>query len=173
METLLADAARGLFSSPYMPPHFDERGMLRPCVCGGSPSGRRLAALSMVAGEKHLLLHSEPVVVALGRYDTLQLQQQPLGGGSHDWTSEVWDVRDSAAFIKTRLLSRHLENSTRFARLYEQRARRLVPSSGGNAPSLAPCVPSARFHQCFACRGSHLERACEVPSVEDRRRTPT
>jgi hypothetical protein len=37
--------------------------------------------------------------VALGTYDTLQLQQQPLGGGAHDWTTEVWDVRDSAAFI--------------------------------------------------------------------------
>lgn len=168
VEELLADAARGLFSSPCAPPHFDERGALRPCECGGPPGNRRLGALSLLAGEKHLLLHAEPVAVQLNRYDSFQLQQQPLGGGSHDWTSELWDVRDSAAFLKERLLSRHLENATRFARLYEQRARRLVPpATPGGAPSLARCVPSARFHFCFSCSGSQLEIACDKASVED------
>ena len=175
VETILADTARGLFSSPCAPPHFDERGALRPCVCGGLPSSRRLSTLSLVAGEKHLLLQAEPVVVELGRYDTLQLQQQPLGGGNHDWTSEIWDVRDSAAFVKpaapsfTRLLSRHLENATRFAHLYEQRARRLLPPPHGGAGSaLTRCEPSANFHFCMACRGSSLEQACAKSSVEDK-----
>ena len=49
----------------------------------------RLSSLSLLAGEKHLLLQAEPNAVRLGAYDTLQLQQQPLGGGSRDWTSEV------------------------------------------------------------------------------------
>ena len=89
VEELLANTARGLFSSPCAPPHFDARGALRPCVCGGPPSGRRLSSLSLLAGEKHLLLQAEPNAVRLGAYDTLQLQQQPLGGGSRDWTSEV------------------------------------------------------------------------------------
>ena len=143
-------------------------------MCGGVPSGRRLSTLSLVAGEKHLLLQAEPVVVELGRYDTLQLQQQPLGGGNHDWTSEIWDVRDSATFVKpaapsfTRLLSRHLENATRFGALYAQRARRLLPPAvAGGAPTVAPCTPSARFHYCMACSGSSLERACAATPVED------
>ena len=77
-------------------------------------------------------------------------------------------MRDSAAFLKERLLSRHLENATRFARLYEQRARRLVPpATPSGAPILARCLPSARFHFCFSCSGSQLEIACDKASVED------
>ena len=168
VEDLLAMAARGLFSSPCAPPDYDANGALRPCVCSGSASGRRLNALSLLAGEKHLLLHVEPLLVRLGLYDTVQLQQQPLGGGSHDWTSEVWDVRDSAAFLRERLLSRHLENATRFPQIYATRARRLVSGGDERTPSsLAACEPSDRFHTCMACRGSALERACAVPSVED------
>ena len=66
VEELLANAARGLFSAPCAPPHYDAHGALRPCVCGGPPSGRRLAALSLLAGEKHLLLQAEPNAVRLG-----------------------------------------------------------------------------------------------------------
>ena len=66
VEELLANAARGLFSAPCAPPHYDAHGALRPCVCGGAPSGRRLAALSLLAGEKHLLLQAEPNAVRLG-----------------------------------------------------------------------------------------------------------
>ena len=85
VEDLLAAAARGLFSSPCDGPDFDQQGFLRPCVCGGRPNGRRLNALSSLAGEKHLLLHVEPLAVQLGRFDTLQLQQQPLGGKAYQW----------------------------------------------------------------------------------------
>ena len=83
-------------------------------------------------------------------------------------------MRDSAAFLTAdaatgqRLLSRHLENASRFAALYAQRARRLVlPTAAGAAPTVAPCTPSKRFHYCMACSGSSLERACDVASVED------
>jgi len=67
-----------------------------------------------------------------------------------------------------RLLSRHLENATRFGALYAQRARRLLPPAvAGGAPTVAPCKPSARFHYCMACSGSSLERACAATPVED------
>ena len=141
VETILAQTARGLFSSPCSGANFDALGALRPCVCGGPPSSRRLNALSSIAGDKHLLLHTEPLVVRLAKYDTLQLQQQPLGGGAHDFTSEVWDVRDSAAFLRERLLSRHLENASRFPRLYARRARYLT--AGVTAAAVAAAVGDA------------------------------
>ena len=83
-------------------------------------------------------------------------------------------MRDSAKFVTPdaatgkRLLSRHLENASRFAALYERRAHRLVPpTAAGAAPTVAPCTASKRFHFCMACSGSSLERACSVASVED------
>ena len=104
-------------------------------------------------------------------------------------------MRDSAAFVTPdattgkRLLSRHLENASIFAALYEQvtstltlirsltltptltptptltlyaqRARHLVlPAVAGAAPTVAPCTPSKRFHFCMACRCACTESAC-------------
>ena len=104
-------------------------------------------------------------------------------------------MRDSAAFVTPdattgkRLLSRHLENASIFAALYEQvtstltlirsltltptltptptltlyaqRARRLVPPAvAGAAPTVAPCTPSKRFHFCMACRCACTRSAC-------------
>ena len=87
--------------------------------------------------------------------DSLQLLQQPAGGGSILWTTEIWDMR-SLSYRRARAAHRAAaawhggggsggaKGASRFARLDD-----------------APCVPSATFELCMACNGSELHRRCE------------
>ena len=58
---------------PYTP-----AGQLRPCLCSKASSGHRAYLLSSIVGDKHLMLHTEPLLAGLP-LDSIQLHQQPQG----------------------------------------------------------------------------------------------
>ena len=170
---LLAECARGLFGN-CSGSAWTSAGTLRPCTCvdggfdGSSPqkhwrvsSKRRALTFSVIAGNGLLDRWLGRSLRELG-YDTLQLWQQPQGGGSLLWTSEIWDVRDL-----------HLRRGTSERRIRSlspeqlaKRVRRIVGTSlpdiegSRNSTALAFCEPSSRFAQCMACSNSTLERVC-------------
>jgi len=87
--------------------------------------------------------------------DSLQLLQQPAGGGSILWTTEVWDMR---TLRYRRAAAAHRAAAVRRdggGRGGAEGASRLARLDG------APCVPSAAFALCMACNGSELHRRCE------------
>jgi hypothetical protein len=158
IEAVLAEGARGLYGD-CAGHALTPQGTLRPCTCVGnvtrfralsSKQRRRLLALVPLSGDKVLSLHSEPLLRRLP-LDTLTLHQQPQGGGSPLWTTEVWDLRGSPA------LSRHLENATAHPEVVA--LSRWAASLSGTSP-IARCEPSATWHTCMACAGSHLESHC-------------
>lgn len=161
VEAIIAEAARGLYGT-CNGMALSPEGRLRPCLCSGNvsrytslPSSqkRRLIHLAPLSGDKVLSLHSEPILRQLP-IDTLTLYQQPQGGGSPLWTTEIWDLRGSPA------LSRHLENATSHPEVV---ARSRWAVSRNDASKLAaPCQPSATWHTCMACSGSLLESHCNA-----------
>ena len=173
VESVLADAARGLYGHcPSNEPLFTTDGALRPCVCTGrnmtrGTSKRRAQALSLLAGDKQLSLHSEPLLRQLP-VDTLVLLKQPQGS-SVQYTTELWDVRDSPQ------LSRHLENATAHPEVVA-RARWAVGAdyynrSFGSSDATVACAPATTWHTCMACHGSRLEVGCNGTFEEYRRRS--
>ena len=90
--------------------------------------------------------------------DSLQLLQQPAGGVSILWTTEIWDIR---SFSYRRAAAAH--------RLAAARRGGGGGGGGGGVKGAsrfvrldgAPCVPSTTFEQCMSCNGSELHRRCE------------
>lgn len=154
---VLAEAARGLYGSCPTGSAFDAAGNLRPCLCEGnvtrhSVRTRRTLALTPLAGDKVLSLHSEPLLRRLP-IDTVTFHQQPQGGGSPLWTTEIWDVRGSP------VLSRHLENATAHSEVV---ARSKWAWQAPDISKMATCEPAWSWHTCMSCRGSLLEKHCNA-----------
>ena len=98
--------------------------------------------------------------------DSLQLLQQPAGGVSILWTTEIWDMRSFPLWDMRSFSYRQAAAAHRLAAARRggggggggggvKRASRFVRLDG------APCVPSATFELCMACNGSELHRRCE------------
>ena len=112
---------------------------MRRCTSVGAAALRarlpRAYALNLITSHEALDLHNAHALRALrrcrrdgGGIDTVQLWQQPLGGNSVRWTTELWDVR-------------HLDvrpgSAASAARLHEQQ-RALFGWTDGR-----PCEPHA------------------------------
>ena len=97
--------------------------------------------------------------------DTIQFHQQPQGGRSLRWLTEIWDVR--AIDNKRNATSRPTPPSSWGSRTvhhdgsahYETYG--LLVDSDMSSRRPGACLPSANFSNCFACRGSKLDRLCE------------
>ena len=178
---LLADCARGLFGNCTGSP-LDEDGRLQMCTCAaGRESSQRLnnasypiggwqvmgrkraMTLSLLAGSAGLDGALCTLMLRLPRrlrLDTLQLWQQPQGGGSLLWATEVLDVRHAP-----------LDGNAKGGRegaiaadpdLLASRTRRLVGGLNiGAAATTAACSPSRGFDRCMACANSTLEVICD------------
>ena len=159
IELVLAEAARGLYGACQAGDPFDVDGSLRPCSCTGNVASRlvrsrRALALTSLAGDKAFSLHSEPLLVQLP-IDTVAFYQQPQGGGSPLWTTEIWDLRGSPA------LSRHLENATAHPEVVA-RSRWAWSGAYGDVSRTSACEPTPSWHTCLSCRGSQLEPHCNA-----------
>ena len=89
LESAIAEAARGIYtrcsplgSGNVLPEAlFDGRGVLSVCNCSGRysrpASRKRVIGLTRIAGDKYLLLHSDPLAQALGR-STSPIQTPPV-----------------------------------------------------------------------------------------------
>ena len=157
VEAVLAEAARGLYGV-CSGTAFDAAGSLRPCSCAGNVTrhmvrSRRALALTPLAGDKVLSLHSEPLLRRLP-LDTVAFYQQPQGGGSPLWTTEIWDVRGSPE------LSRRLENASAHPEVVAR--ARLGWSNARGRLRAAACVPAPSWHTCMSCAGSLLEPHCNA-----------
>lgn len=162
---LIAQAARGLYGD-CKGASFGADGALRPCVlCSSGPTGKngtrhegtkvkRAMALSFMAGDKILSLHSEPLLRQLP-IDTLTLHQQPQGNGQTFWTTEIWDLRGSPA------LSRHLEDPSAHPEVV-RRSRRWLARGLAKRGGGAECEPAPSWHTCMSCLGSQLEPHCNA-----------
>ena len=163
IETILAEAARGLYGT-CPADAYDSNNRLRPCSCLGNVTrthirSRRALALTPLAGDKVLSLHSEPILRRLP-IDTVTMHQQPQGGGSPLWATEIWDLRGSP------MLSRHLENASSHPEVVA-RSRWAIGSDDGGLGLAArsmmmACEPAAAWHTCMSCRGSKLEKHCNA-----------
>ena len=100
---------------------------------------RRARAFSYLAGHNMLDFHNMALATRLRgtpfELDTVQMWQQPQGGGSILWTTEIWDVRP-----------------------FTRRTAFFYPRAG--ALDGSPCRPRPGFPQCRACKGSQLARNC-------------
>ena len=76
--------------------------------------------------------------------DTIQLWQQPQGGGKVTWTSEIWDVRNLNKPVGLQ-------------------SRATLANARGTFGHLngSDCVANREFAQCKACMGTRLERTCQ------------
>ena len=179
MGALLAECARGLHGncsgSTWRPD-----GTLRLCSClppRGHAVGKSaprwadrtaLDAPWRVAGGKRALTLSilagaawhDPRIGRLLRklqLDTLQLWQQPQGGGSLAWTTEVWDVRE----LHLGAVSAERRIAALPAQHLAERMRRLSgPPWRLGQGTTEICAPSSRFVECLACANSSLEAVC-------------
>jgi hypothetical protein len=147
---LLAEAAKGIFGG-HSGQHCNVWGLKNGTRCAGACK-HRAAVLSAFCGQAFLDAYMVNQLRRLTRanksVDTIQLHQQPQGGGSVRWLTEIWDVRDlrqDGAFHHDR---KQIEpdGSTHF-----QTYRHLTGR---------PCMPSTNWSKCFACDGSLLENAC-------------
>jgi len=176
---LLADCARGLFGN-CTGGMWDEDGRLQMCTCAAGRQGserwnethpvgswqvqgrKRSMTLSLLAGSAGLDEALKTLMLRLPRrlrLDTLQLWQQPQGGGSLLWATELMDVRHAGLFPKgarERAIAADPE-------LLARRARRLVGglNVAGTASTTAACLPSRGFERCLACANSTLEVICD------------
>lgn len=81
-------------------------------------------------------------------FDTIQLWQQPQGGGQVLWTSEIWDVRhlDVPVGLQSRTAAAHSRGTIGFLNGSE-------------------CATNREFAQCKACKASRLEHNCQSYSI--------
>ena len=155
----VAEAARGFYGKEQCNPHPVSAQLVRnETLCRGECL-RRATHLQRTLLPYELTM--EAVLLSLmlelvgtdQQLDSLQLLQQPAGGGSILWTTEIWDMR-SLSYRRAAAAHRAAaawrggdggaKGASRFARLDD-----------------APCVPSATFELCMACNGSELHRRCE------------
>ena len=104
---------------------------------------RRARALTLLAGHNMLDFHNMAVASRLRgtpfELDTVQLWQQPQGGGSIKWATEVWDVRQ-----------------------FSRRNAFVYPRAG--TLDGTPCKPAPNYVRCRACNGSMTARNCREPT---------
>lgn len=154
---LYAECARGIHGVCDSPP-FAADGSLRPCECAGGwwrvHHRKRAFVVSELAGNDHLNVHILQLMHRLG-YTTLQLLQQPQGGGGLGWSVELMDARNGTRY------ARHLRKAllTLPAAEFTGRVARLDGITGGRKA----CVPWVNFTRCMACEGSGLESVCREP----------
>ena len=156
----IAEAAKGFYGSKEQcNPHPVSAQLVRnETLCRGACLRRaihlrRTLVPYELAIEAVLLSLMLELVGTDQQLDSLQLLQQPAGGGSILWTTEIWDMR-SLSYRRAAAAHRAAaawrggdggaKGASRFARLDD-----------------APCVPSATFELCMACNGSELHRRCE------------
>lgn len=156
MAWLLNESSKGVFGSSDA--HCNVWGIPLEQRCNQACK-RRAAALTKPCGDekldKVLKLQVAELAEAGAPLDTLQLRQQPQGGGALRWMTEIWDAR---ALRATSM------NASRNAEPWW--GARHVQSDGSahfetfRALGGGECIPSENFSTCFACRGSLLERLC-------------
>ena len=163
MAELLIECARGMFGNCSGSTWNPNDGTLNMCTCMTQSihgrarpwrmsSKRRALVLSALAGSDAL----GPRIGTLLRkhsFDSLQLWQQPQGGGSLFWTTELWDVRElqmKTPALETHLGSKSLDGRAKLARHFAD-----------DGSSSEACKPTPRFVECMACAHSSLATACD------------
>ena len=138
---LVRELARGIFGSHRAECNASPRAVGGTCV--GACLRRAMGLSRALQGQNALFdrYNAELMQRLSGsdlELDTLQLEQQPQGGGSTLWATEIWDRRRI-----------DLRNTSRL--MASQRIGRLDG---------ALCVPSRISSACLSCDKSELERRC-------------
>jgi hypothetical protein len=163
MAELLNECARGMFGNCSGSTWNPNDGTLNMCTCMTQSIHSRARPWRMSSRQRALVLSALAGSDALGprigtllrkhSFDSLQLWQQPQGGGSLFWTTELWDVRElqmKTPALETHLGSKSLDGRAKLARHFAD-----------DGSSSEACKPTPRFVECMACAHSSLATACD------------